>query len=343
MKREEFLACVREPAALPSSSSRELEDIVRMYPYFQGGHILYALSLHQSKEIRFPEALKNAALHSGDRRQLYNLIHFPTKGVEIIKADQEKIAETPENTDSFEGKAIQPSEEFVVEEQLNSENSEPSTRMEEVQISVAVIEDESSYNKATEPSYSTFEFESPTQPAEADIIAQILDYPEIQQSESEQEAIEDNSPIEPTDSFNEEAIESEAYSSDSGKRSFSDWLKRIQPTSQEYPLTQVAESTEKEEAAKDSEAPNHLIERFIQTEPRISKPVKAEFFSPVQMAKKSIEDNEDIVSETLARIYADQGNTDRAIRIYQKLSLLYPEKNGYFAALIQKLENPELL
>jgi hypothetical protein len=55
------------------------------------------------------------------------------------------------------------------------------------------------------------------------------------------------------------------------------------------------------------------------------------------MAKKSIEDHNEIVSETLARVYADQGNVQKAIQVYEKLSLLYPEKNTYFAALVEKL------
>ncbi|MBO8444623.1 MAG: hypothetical protein IAC23_02860 [Bacteroidetes bacterium] len=42
-------------------------------------------------------------------------------------------------------------------------------------------------------------------------------------------------------------------------------------------------------------------------------------------------------TETLAQIYADQGYYDRAIEIYSKLILAYPEKNAYFAALIEKL------
>lgn len=343
MKREEFLACVREPAALPSSSSRELEDIVRMYPYFQGGHILYALSLHQSKEIRFPEALKNAALHSGDRRQLYNLIHFPIKGRGIKEVDKEEIAELQESTSSIKEDFILPSDDPVTDGQSSSEILLAVPIEEDVQISTSMIEVESSDSEITEGAVSTFEFEATSLPAEADIIAQILVYPEIQKPELEEESLEQNPLIEQTKQVKEEEIDSNTSSSDSGKRSFSDWLKRIQPSSQEHPLASASETAEIEETSKESEAPNHLIERFIQTEPRISKPVKAEFFSPVQMAKKSIEDNEDIVSETLARIYADQGNIDRAIRIYQKLSLLYPEKNGYFAALIQNLENPELL
>jgi len=45
----------------------------------------------------------------------------------------------------------------------------------------------------------------------------------------------------------------------------------------------------------------------------------------------------DIFTETLARIYVDQGYYEQAKYIYSKLLLRYPEKNAYFAALIQKL------
>ena len=48
---------------------------------------------------------------------------------------------------------------------------------------------------------------------------------------------------------------------------------------------------------------------------------------------------EDMVTETLARIYADQGLYTRAIDIYEKLSLREPKKSAYFAVLIQNLRN----
>ena len=43
-------------------------------------------------------------------------------------------------------------------------------------------------------------------------------------------------------------------------------------------------------------------------------------------------------TETLAQIYVDQGYYDRAITIYSKLILAYPEKNVYFASLIENLK-----
>ena len=50
------------------------------------------------------------------------------------------------------------------------------------------------------------------------------------------------------------------------------------------------------------------------------------------------EENFDFCTETLAQIYAEQGYTEEAKQIYSKLSLRYPEKSVYFAALIEKLD-----
>ena len=75
----------------------------------------------------------------------------------------------------------------------------------------------------------------------------------------------------------------------------------------------------------------------IASEPKIV-PSKAEFYSPVTQAKKSVEEHDDLVSETLATIYRQQGNLSRARFCYEKLSLLIPGKSAYFAALIKEID-----
>ena len=46
----------------------------------------------------------------------------------------------------------------------------------------------------------------------------------------------------------------------------------------------------------------------------------------------------DIYTETLAQIYLEQGYPEQAKSIYSKLLLANPEKNAYFAALIEKID-----
>ena len=46
----------------------------------------------------------------------------------------------------------------------------------------------------------------------------------------------------------------------------------------------------------------------------------------------------DFCTETLAQIYADQGYPEQAKQIYSRLSLRFPEKSAYFAALIEKIK-----
>ena len=80
-----------------------------------------------------------------------------------------------------------------------------------------------------------------------------------------------------------------------------------------------------------------IIERFIHTEPQI-KPLSADKLDNENKAKKSSEDQNDYVTETLARIYTDQMLYHKAIATYKKLMLKFPQKNIYFAARIEELE-----
>lgn len=82
---------------------------------------------------------------------------------------------------------------------------------------------------------------------------------------------------------------------------------------------------------------SELIERFIEEEPTISRIGDVEI--PVgDLAATSTEEDKEWVTETLAQIYEKQGNKSRAIGIYEKLALRFPEKSNYFADLIQKLK-----
>jgi len=97
---------------------------------------------------------------------------------------------------------------------------------------------------------------------------------------------------------------------------------------------------EQGETPKKKLSRKELIDKFIAENPSISKP-KAEFYNPLSVAQNSIIDKNDIVSETLAKIYEKQGYFEKAISIYEKLSLIIPEKSVYFAAQIERIKESQ--
>jgi hypothetical protein len=101
---------------------------------------------------------------------------------------------------------------------------------------------------------------------------------------------------------------------------------------------EAIEASAPEKPAEPAKKPaDEIIERFIETEPSISRPDKQRTTGD-DLAKHSVQEPEDAVTETLAWIHARQGNTQKAIKMYEKLKLRFPQKSDYFADLISKLK-----
>jgi hypothetical protein len=83
---------------------------------------------------------------------------------------------------------------------------------------------------------------------------------------------------------------------------------------------------------------SELIDKFILENPRI-EPKRENTGTPQDdISKPFVEETGGLVTETLARIYVDQGYYSRAIDIYEKLSLKFPEKSSYFASQIEMVK-----
>jgi hypothetical protein len=84
-----------------------------------------------------------------------------------------------------------------------------------------------------------------------------------------------------------------------------------------------------------------LIDRFIQEEPQITRGRAVEYSSG-NLAKESLEENFNLVTETMAKLYIKQGKIDKARKAYRKLMELFPEKSIYFANQLKNLNKKNL-
>ena len=186
---------IENPSLIDNEELNKIHDIIKEFPYFQTGQLLYCKGLKNIDSIRFKTQLRKTASHSGNRKKLYEL---------ILK---EPIKE------------------------------EVTTR-----------------------------------------------------------------------------IENNEY------HSFMDWISIVQ--------------AKKISRSKNTNT-HKIIDVFLQTQPKISKNKKQSFFKPSETAKKSILENQDLITETLAKVYKKQKHYEKAILAYQKLSLKYPQKSSYFADQIK--------
>jgi len=102
---------------------------------------------------------------------------------------------------------------------------------------------------------------------------------------------------------------------------------------EEIDFSQISDPDKQERQKKSL----NLINSFLDKSPRII-PKKTEDDGIQDISESSIEDS-DLMSETLAHIYMRQKNYPKAIMIYEKLMLKYPEKNTYFATKINDIRD----
>ena len=107
--------------------------------------------------------------------------------------------------------------------------------------------------------------------------------------------------------------------------SFSEWLK----------LTKAKPIQRKEEKNTLQEKVGR-IEKYIANRDR--KPHKTTFFSASDKSKESETFEFSIVTETLAKVYLEQGHYERAKEAYRQLSLKYPQKSSLFASRIELID-----
>ena len=107
-------------------------------------------------------------------------------------------------------------------------------------------------------------------------------------------------------------------------------IKRFNEEPTPYQLTELPE----EEPIKPLKQQD-LIDKFIASNPKIHLSDKFEYEEPQNLTQNEV--SESVFTESLAKIYIKQGQYEKALHIFEKLNLKYPEKNTYFADQIRFL------
>ncbi|HEY4618105.1 MAG TPA: tetratricopeptide repeat protein [Flavobacterium sp.] len=119
------------------------------------------------------------------------------------------------------------------------------------------------------------------------------------------------------------------------KHSFQEWLQlsRTQPIDR---TNDAIKNTKEAQREKNKKKKSALIDKFIETSPKIS-PVKHGVSSTARIDINK-EDNSYLMTETLARVYLEQKKYQKAIQAYEILILKYPEKSSFFADRITDIK-----
>jgi tetratricopeptide (TPR) repeat protein len=331
---------IAKPSTLNKKSLFVLNELTEQFPYCQTVQILFVKNLHNLNHFQYSSRLKLGAAYATDRKVLHDLINsINHEEEEVLVNTLEAVNDTPITSVSPEETAKEIIESIITKIAAEQKIEPPIlTAAEIVEARLAEI------NKAhhienllvTESEKETIAI-IPAVDYKIDepIIAEPLIKEKIvveEKKEVEQEEIDD------------EVVEEVKTADKNEFHSFSEWLKNKKESA-----TTVVEEKKTEEKTlinsqpkpviqkNESKPYQDLIERFIETEPRI-QPTKGTFYSPVNMARQSAVDNDDIISETLAKIYYQQGNLQKALNMYEKLSLKYPEKIIFFAAQIETIK-----
>jgi hypothetical protein len=300
MQAATLLKYVKDPGLLDKASVKQLQGLVNDFPYFEGAHLLLSMAARKWDASVYQQTLKKTAIVVTNRAHLFELIH------------------------NFED-PLKPEKEVP--------QSKPGELQTEVKHELDILKAaEISVPPAT-PSGTTGDLAEKN--LEKEIAKQVVN------AFVEKEILK-------THELNKPKPEAQPAS-------FGDWLSYLKKNNgQSYGEIEqlvIREKEKQHDAGKEGAVAAHdqlsrkqkqkaLIEKIIEQNPG---PIRAKeeqkFFTPETQARESLLDNEHLITETLAQIYALQGNVNKAVRAYQILSLKFPQKSAYFASLIQKLKN----
>ncbi|MCC6723022.1 MAG: hypothetical protein IT258_00835 [Saprospiraceae bacterium] len=334
MNSENFHEYVKNPSMLHQVSYQELKSLVLQYPYSPNLRYLLLLKslLDQSKDFDRNQIL--ASLSSPDRKKLRNLVKQYTRMREMQEnyalneeflelkdlSVLENLVEEPNPANASapvaKAEAIVPpiGTPNEVDEEIEEESDLSflqNLRIEKDDLSILGEPDET----PTEDAPTVSEQPTPDAVEEAIEIETAAGEPDktLEISKLDNEP----TPMPAIDIPLEITNEQDLQPVPKPRSSFNSWLKQFNPPQAGLLKTEL----------KDISLNNRPHQPPVPIVEEESK----------QIEDNSVEEDEEIASETLALLLEKQRLFSKAISMYQRLQLKYPEKSGLFAAKIEEL------
>lgn len=299
MNVSDFTFLLQHPNKVVSAvQTKHLEDIIEEYPYFQAARAVHLKGLKNLNSFKFNNALKITAAHTTDRDVLFDF---------ITSRDflQNAIA------DSISGRSLSINEHEIISEEVTADAP------------IETLLNESSEDKPLPQNVK--EAEQILDPALFKSMDPHMDEAIAKAKKEAEKELEIGKPLPFT--------KKEKYS-------FTEWLQLTsatpierEPVKENDKHLSLDHEDDDEEMAKRKKF--DLIDKFIENNPKI---VPREKIDKVDISESLKMDKNELMTETLARVYLEQKKYKKAIQAYKILSLKYPEKSSFFADRIKTVE-----
>ena len=378
MNAENFADFLKDYSKLYQLPYEELKSLVLQYPYCSNLHYLLAEKSQLDQHKDLDQHIRTASFYSQDRASLRKLIqklkvvarqmesfelaedYLELKDLSSIDQVEPLFAEDALSTENESAENIPELFSTLTDIPEFSDNPEEHPPTEEHQEPLDLSQIDTSEPEPTED--ESLE-ESPEQAGEnlEELFEQLMAHaPPIEEIEKPSEF---NEPIIQEDSLNEEdlpspapdtlsidksddsseasQVEDESIKSEDAmetpkeitsvpfsqprptpKSSFTSWVQQFQPAHVKVQLSELMESKKREDAKKAKK-----------------KKKKKKKDRMVLFAEKSLKEPKDLATESLAELLVSQEQYAKAIEMYQRLILKFPEKSSYFADKINNLKN----
>ena len=325
MNKDALVAAIFQKGSLDDCSLEELQAVARQYPSFTPIQLLIAEKLRTTNGNLYNEQLEKLTLYINNPLWLDFLLNGYERQLMISPENGNVTGQVAETNDD---QGNLPSENVIREvgqaEQENPEISSEQPHLQSDQASaIEVQNDTTQHDIINSDEAMNTEGESRENADDGDVIANSdspeqtieahetdlsVPLPELKQEQNLTEIT--YQPYHTVDYFASQGIKfipEEKPKDRFGQqlKSFTEWLKDMK----RLPESEIIRISDSYSGDKVQELADHSISE------------------------------REIVTETMAEVWLKQGNKEKAIEIYNKLSLLNPAKSAYFASLAEQLKS----